>query len=81
MAAEQPPVEALRAGRYVKSSYSPEQTECVMLYATGGWVGVQDGKEYHCTPRNERPTLAFAVDDFAAFLKGAKVGEFDQPIV
>jgi hypothetical protein len=81
MAAEQPPVEALRAGRYVKSSYSPEQTECVMLYATGGWFGVQDSKAYHSTPRNERPTLAFTVDEFAAFLKGAKAGEFDQPIV
>jgi hypothetical protein len=76
MAAEQPPVEALRAGRYVKSSYSPDGTECVMLYATGGWVGVQDSKEYRSTPRDERLTLAFTVDKFAAFLKGAKAGEF-----
>jgi hypothetical protein len=80
MAAQQPPVEVLRAGRYVKSSYSPDQVNCVMLYATDGWVGVQDGKEYRSTPRNERPTLAFAVDEFAAFLKGAKAGEFDHLI-
>jgi len=81
MAAEQPPVEVLRAGRYVKSSYSPEGTECVMLYATGGWVGVQDSKEYSSTPRNERTTLAFTIDRFAAFLTEAKAGEFDHPIM
>lgn len=81
MAAEQPPVEALRAGRYVKSSYSSEQVECVMLHATGGWVGVQDSKEYPSTPRKERTTLAFTTDGFAAFLKGAKAGEFDQSII
>lgn len=79
MAAERP-IEALRAGRYVKSSYSPEQVNCVMLYATGGWVGVQDSKEYHHAPQTERPTLAFASDEFAAFLKSAKAGGFDHPI-
>lgn len=78
MAAEEPPIEALRAGRYVKSSYSPNTSNCVMLYATGGWVGVQDSKEYSSTPRNERTTLAFTVDRFAAFLKDAKAGEFDH---
>lgn len=81
MAAEQPPIEALRAGWYVKSSYSPEGTDCVMLHATGGWVGVQDSKEYASTPRDERTTLAFTVGQFAAFLKGAKAGEFDHPVV
>jgi hypothetical protein len=81
MAAEQPPVEALRAGRYVKSSYSPEQQECVMLCATDGWVGVQDSKMYSRTPRNERPTLAFPVGGFAAFLEGTKVGELGHPIM
>lgn len=73
MAAEQPQVEALRAGRYVKSSYSPNASDCVMLYAAGGWVGVQDSKEYHSTPRNERTTLAFTADGFAAFLNGVRV--------
>lgn len=81
MAAEQPPVEALRAGRYVKSSYSPNASECVMLHATGGWVGVQDSKEYASTPQNDRPTLAFTVAEFAAFLKDAKDGEFHHPVM
>ncbi len=81
MAAVLPPVEVLRAGQYVKSSYSPEGQECVMLYATGGWVGVQDSKEYSSTLRNERTTLAFTIDRFAAFLTEAKAGEFDHPIM
>jgi len=80
MAAEQPPVKALRAGRYVKSSYSPDGTECVMLYGTSGWVGVQDSKEYSSTPPSKRTTLAFTADQFARFLECATVGEFDRPI-
>jgi hypothetical protein len=81
MTAEQPPVETLRAGRYVKSSYSPEQQNCVMLSATDGWVGVQDSKMYSRTPRNERPILAFPDGGFAAFLEGTKAGELDHPIM
>jgi hypothetical protein len=81
MAAVLPPVEVLRAGRYVKSSYSPEQTDCVMLCAAAGWVGLQDSKEYSSTPRSERMTLAFTVDRFAAFLKDAKAGKFDHSIM
>lgn len=80
MAAERPPLEALRAGRYVKSSYSPDQENCVMLSATGGWVGVQDSKEYSSTPRSERSTLAITVGAFGSFLKNAKAGEFDRPV-
>ncbi|ASR39880.1 hypothetical protein BAY61_31845 (plasmid) [Prauserella marina] len=81
MAAEQPPLDALRDGDYIKSSRSPQsQPDCVMLYATDGWIGVQDSKEYPDKPKDKRTTLGFTKSEFTAFLEGAKNGEFDHLI-
>jgi uncharacterized protein DUF397 len=81
MATEQPPIQALRAGEYAKSRYSAErQPDCVMLCEVDGWIGVQDSKEYSTTATAERTTLGFTKAEFAAFLKGAKAGEFDHLI-
>lgn len=81
MAAELSPVETLRAGRYVKSSYSSESPNCVMLCATEGWVGVQDSKEYSYRPRSERTTLAFTTDRFSTLVRAVKAGEFDRSVM
>ncbi|WP_028927955.1 DUF397 domain-containing protein [Pseudonocardia acaciae] len=72
---------ALRAGDYVKSSFSSESRagDCVMLCTVDGWIGMQDSKQYPTTPPAERTTLGFTKAEFAAFLTGVKAGEFDHP--
>lgn len=80
MAAGQPPIGELRTGQYVKSSYSGEQPNCVRVGRVGTWIGLQDDKQYGTTAPADRTTLGFTVDEFAAFLAGAKAGEFDHLI-
>jgi hypothetical protein len=80
MAADQPPIEELRSGTYIKSSYSPEQQNCVRVGRVGAWIGMQDEKEYTVTAPEARTTLGFTPAEFAAFLQGAKDGEFDHLI-
>lgn len=46
---------------------------CVAVAVTAGAVGVRDTKDASKT------TLAFNRDEWAAFLDGAKKGEFDLP--
>lgn len=61
-------------GSYVKASAS--SGTCVTLTAVDGLIGVQDDK----LPPAERRgrTLVFDRAEFAAFLAGAKAGEFDH---
>lgn len=81
MTAEQPPIAALRVGEYRKSSFSANQpSNCVMVSRVDGWIGMQDSKEYSTTPEHQRTTLGFTTEEFAAFLQGAKSGEFDHLI-
>lgn len=80
MTTERPPIEQLRTGTYVKSTFSPDKGDCFRLTRVGGWIGVQDDKEYATTPVEARTTLGYTVDEFAAFLAGAKAGEFDHLI-
>lgn len=80
MTTERPPIEKLRDGEYIKSSFSPDKGDCVRVSRVGGWIGMQDDKEYESTPVGARTTLGYTVDEFAAFLKGAKAGEFDHLI-
>ncbi|MGW4528395.1 DUF397 domain-containing protein [Amycolatopsis sp. NPDC004378] len=81
MEAAQPPIEALRKGRYRKTKRSPQsQPDCVMITAVDGWIGMQDSKEYKDVPQSQRSTLGFTKSEFAAFLAGAKDGEFDDLI-
>jgi hypothetical protein len=78
MAAEQPPTEALRAGTFRKSSFSPErQPDCVMVTEYGDWIGLQDSKEYASTPKDQRTTLAVPRAAFAQFVQAVKNGELD----
>ncbi|MEU3628871.1 hypothetical protein BS329_15490 [Amycolatopsis coloradensis] len=81
MTVERPPVEKLRGGEYIKSSFSPDKGDCVRLSRVEGWIGMQDEKEYDTIPATQRTTLGYTVAEFAAFLKGAKAGEFDHLIL
>jgi hypothetical protein len=54
-----------------KSSFSNGGDNCVEVAANGGTVAVRDSKDRGQTP------LVFTRDEWAAFLAGAKAGEFD----
>ncbi|MGH9151148.1 MAG: DUF397 domain-containing protein [Acidimicrobiales bacterium] len=58
--------------RWRKSSYSGQNGDCVELADLGATVAVRDSKD----PTG--PVLAFTRTELAAFLAGAKAGEFDD---
>jgi hypothetical protein len=60
---------------WVKASRSAEQGQCVEQRRVGGTVEVRDTKD-----RGHGPTLRFTPAEFAAWLDGAKKGEFDHLI-
>ena len=60
---------------WVKASRSAEQGQCVEQRRVGGAVEVRDTKD-----RGHGPTLRFTPAEFAAWLDGAKKGEFDHLI-
>lgn len=62
--------------QFETSSYSQPNgiiTRCVRVATTKDGVAVRDSKD---TKRN-KTTLYFSPDEWAAFIKGAKNGEFD----
>ena len=61
------------AGQWVKSSQSFANGNCVEMRASpGGRVDVRNSR------RPDGQVLSFTRDEIAAFLDGAKRGEFDQ---
>jgi hypothetical protein len=57
---------------WVKSRASASNGNCVELASlTGGGVAVRDSKDPH------GPVLRYTAEEWAAFLDGAKSGEFD----
>jgi len=60
------------AGVWLKSSRSYGSGDCVEVRALNGGVGVRDSKN------PDGPALSFSRREWAAFLAGAKAGEFDH---
>ena len=59
--------------RWVKSSHSNAEGNCVEVAAlVGGGVAVRNSRD------PEGPALVYTPDELAAFLAGAKDGEFDH---
>ncbi|WP_116041965.1 DUF397 domain-containing protein [Amycolatopsis palatopharyngis] len=59
--------------RWIKSSRSAEQGQCVELAAVDGWVGVRDSKLGEAGP-----VLSFTQTEMAAFLDVAKNSELKR---
>jgi len=68
--------EAVINGRYVKSTFSNGHGGCLSFAAADGLIGFQDDK----LPPAERKTctLIFDQNEMAAFIAGAKNGDFDH---
>ena len=58
---------------WIKASRSGDQGDCVEQRRHDGMVEVRDTKD-----RGTGPTLRFTAAEFAAWLDGAKRGEFDH---
>lgn len=63
-------------GRYVKSTFSNGHAGCLSFAVADGLIGFQDDK----LPPAERTarTLIFNQHELAAFIAGAKNGDFDH---
>ena len=63
-------------GRYRKSTFSNANGGCLSFTVAGGLIGFQDDK----LPPAERKarTLVFNQHEMAAFIAGAKNGDFDH---
>lgn len=71
MAAQQGP----DFGPWWRSSYSNGGDNCVEIaFSRDGWVGLRDSKDSSLPPR------VFTRGEWAAFLAGAREGEFDLPV-
>jgi len=57
---------------WIKSSFSGGSENCVEQRRTGDLIEVRDTKD------RTGPTLQFTPAEFAAWLHGAKAGEFDH---
>ena len=68
--------DAVVNGRYMKSTFSNASGDCLSFTAADGLVGFQDDK----LPAGERKarTLIFDQHEMAAFIAGAKNGDFDH---
>ena len=63
-------------GQYVKSTFSNGNAGCLSLTAADGLIGFQDDK---LTPVERKArTLIFTQHEMAAFIAGAKNGDFDH---
>ena len=60
---------------WVKASRSAEQGECVEMRRSGGMIELRDTKD-----NGAGPTLQFTPAEYAAWLDGARKGEFDHLI-
>jgi hypothetical protein len=58
---------------WIKASASSGAGQCIEMRRSGEAIEVRDSKQH-----GQGPTLAFARDEWAAFLDGAKRGEFDH---
>jgi len=59
--------------RWIKSSRSEPSNSCVQMAVVDGVIGVRDSKLGAASP-----ILTFTQDEFAAWIDGAKAGEFDH---
>jgi len=68
--------DAVVNGRYVKSTFSNGNAGCLSFTVAGGLIGFRDDK----LPPVERKarTLIFDQHEMAAFIAGAKNGDFDH---
>ena len=68
--------DAVVNGRYLKSTFSNASGDCLSFTLTDGLIGFQDDK----LPPAERKTrtLIFTQLELAAFIAGAKNGDFDH---
>ena len=68
--------EAVVNGQYVKSSFSGSNTGCLSFTVADGLIGFQDDKLP--PPERKARTLIFTQPELAAFIAGAKNGDFDH---
>jgi len=68
--------DAVANGRYVKSSFSSGNGGCLSFAQANGLVGFQDDKL--SPPERKARTLVFDQREMAAFIAGAKNGDFDH---
>jgi hypothetical protein len=68
-------MESMKATPWVKANRSAEQGACVEQRRCDGVVEVRDTKDH-----GVGPVLRFTPAEFAAWLDGAKKGEFDHLI-
>jgi hypothetical protein len=68
--------DAVINGRYLKSTFSNGHAGCLSFTVAEGMIGFQDDK----LPPAERKahTLIFTQHELAAFIAGAKNGDFDH---
>jgi hypothetical protein len=68
--------DAVVNGQYVKSTFSNASGDCLSFTQAAGLIGFQDDK----LPPAERKTrtLIFTQPEMAAFIAGAKNGDFDH---
>jgi len=68
--------DAVVNGRYLKSTFSSASGSCLSSTLADGLIGFQDDK----LPPAERKarTLVFTQPELAAFIAGAKNGDFDH---
>jgi Domain of unknown function (DUF397) len=73
---DDPRYDAVVNGRYMKSTFSNGHAGCLSFTVADGLIGLQDDK----LPPAERKarTLVFTQHEMAAFLAGAKNGDFDH---
>jgi hypothetical protein len=60
------------ASRWIKAAMSAANDDCVEMRRTGDLVEVRDSKH------PDGPALGYTPGEFAAWLDGAKKGEFDH---
>ena len=63
----------MSGARWIKSSYSQTQNDCVELARFEGRIGVRDSKKGDASP-----VLEFSVTQFATLVTETKAGEFDN---
>jgi hypothetical protein len=61
------------SAKWLKSSLSTYNGNCLEVGRIGNIIGVRDTKD-----KGRGPVLAFTQDEWSAFLGGAKAGEFDS---
>jgi hypothetical protein len=65
--------EALQGAEFRKANGCADKS-CVEVAIAGDVIGIRDSKD-----NGRGPVLAFTRDEWAAFLGGARSGEFDLP--